>query len=66
MKRLLLSGLLTFGVGFAQETKLVEHVMGTAEIPVRPERVATNDETLVTNLLLLGLQEEAAVLVAVL
>lgn len=56
MKTLVLSGLLAFGVGFAQETKTVEHVMGTTAIPVRPERVATNDETLVTNLLLLGLQ----------
>lgn len=48
------------GFGFTQDsqqdTKVVEHVMGTAEIPVRPERVATNVETLVTNLLLLGIQ----------
>lgn len=48
------------GFGFTQDsqqdTKVVEHVMGAAEIPVRPERVATNVETLVTNLLLLGIQ----------
>lgn len=46
----------TLAFGFAQETKTVEHQMGTVEIPVRPERVATDVETLVTNLLLLGVQ----------
>ena len=56
MKRLavLLSLILSFS--FAQETKTALHVMGTAEIPMRPERVATNVETLTTNLLLLGIQ----------
>lgn len=36
--------------------RLVEHEFGTTCIPERPERVATNVETLVTNLLLLGIQ----------
>lgn len=57
MKRLIaLLSLVTLSFGYTQETKTVEHVLGTAEIPVQPKRVATNEETLVTNLLLLGLQ----------
>ncbi|MEM8534821.1 MAG: ABC transporter substrate-binding protein [Chloroflexota bacterium] len=36
--------------------RLVEHEFGTTCIPAQPERIATNVETLVTNLLLLGIQ----------
>jgi iron complex transport system substrate-binding protein len=36
--------------------RLIRHQLGAACIPQRPERVATNVETLVTNLLLLGIQ----------
>ena len=55
-KLMILFSITLLSLSYAQETKTVEHVMGTAEIPVRPEQVATNVETLVTNLLLLGIQ----------